>query len=101
MLVDPNLSENQDRVLWCVHGTSSFPTIICCKIRAHAEYGPTIWGYSVYRRSPGFRTLGQNVNMWQQNLREKFGYILFEFYDDHSEAITRITQLTTPKKGSE
>lgn len=99
MLVDPNLVENQDRVLWCVYGVTSSPTIICCKIRAHAEYGPIIWGYSVYRRSPGFRTLGQNVNTWQHGLKVKFGWDLFEFYDDHGQAITRITQLTTPKAG--
>ena len=97
MKVDTNLPENLDRTLWCVYGVTSSPTIICCKILAHAEYGPIIWGYSVYRRKPGFRTLGQNVNTWQQGLKEKFGWDLFEFYDDHAEAITRITQLTTPK----
>ena len=100
MLVDPNLPENLDRVLWCVHGFECFPEIFCCKIRAHAEYGAIIWGYSVYRRSPGFRTLGQNVNTWMQDLKVKFGCSMFEFYDDHAEAITRITQLTTPKAGA-
>lgn len=100
MLVDPNLSEHHDRVLWCVHGVACFPTMFCCKIRAHAEYGAIIWGYSVYRRKPGFRTLGRNVNSWMQELKEKFGCSMFEFYDDHSEAIKRVTQLTTPKAGS-
>jgi len=100
MKVDPNLPENQDRVLWCVHGVACFPEIFCCKIRADAEYGPIIWGYSVYRRKPGFRTLGRNVNSWMRELQEKFGCSMFEFYDDHAEAITRITQLTTPKAGA-
>lgn len=101
MLVDPNLPENHDRVLWCVHGVECFPAIFCCKIHMDNKYGPTIWGYSVYRRQPGFRTLGMNVNTWMQELREKFGYgySMFEFYDDHAEAIARITQLTTPKLG--
>lgn len=97
MKVDPNLPENQDRVLWCVHGFESFPEIFCCKILADAEYGAIIWGYSVYRGKPGFRTLGRNVNSWMRELKEKFGCSMFEFYDDHAEAITRITQLTTPK----
>ena len=97
MKVDPNLVENQDKVLWCVHGFDCFPEIFCCKIRADAEFGPIIRGYSVYRRKPGFRTLGQNVNTWMQGLKSKFGSDLFEFYDDHAEAIARIAQLTTPK----
>jgi hypothetical protein len=97
MPVNPMDPSNHDKILWCVHGVESFPEIFCCKIRAHAEFGPIIWGYSVYRRKPGFRTLGQNVNTWMQDLRTKFGCDLFEFYDDHGEAIARITQLTTPK----
>jgi hypothetical protein len=100
MRVDPNLSENLDRPLWCVHGFECFPEIFCCKIRADAEYGPIIWGYSVYRRKPGFRTLGRNVNTWMQELKDKFGQDMFEFYDDHGEAIARIAKLTTPKKGA-
>jgi hypothetical protein len=100
MRVDPNLPENLDRTLWCVHGVACFPVIFCCKIRAHAEFGPIIWGYSVYKGQPGFRTLGRNVNTWQQGLQDKFRWDLFEFYDDHAEAIQRITQLTTPAQGA-
>lgn len=100
MMVDPNLPANHDRTLWCVHGFDCFPEIFCCKIHLDAEYEPIIWGYSVYRHEPGFRTLGQNVNEWMQRQRDKFGCDLFEFYDDHAEAIARITQLTTPKIGT-
>lgn len=99
MLVDPNLVENHDRILWCVHGVDCFPAMFCCKIRMHAEFGPIIWGYSVYKRKTGFRTLGQNVNTWMQGLKEKHGQDLFEFYDDHGDAISRIAKLTTPAKG--
>jgi hypothetical protein len=100
MMVDLMLPVNHNRTLWCVHGFDCFPEIFCCMIRPHAEYGPIIWGYSVYEGEPGFRTLGMNVNTWMQELRVKFGCDLFEFYDDHAEAIARITQLTTPTKGA-
>lgn len=96
MLVDPNDPGIVDKPLWCIHGVETFPTIFCCKILIHETYGPIVWGYSVYRRQPGFRTLGQNVNTWMENLKEKYGWDMFEFYDDHAEAIARIAGLTTP-----
>ena len=100
MPVDPNDPGSFDKPLWCVYGVDCFPEIFCCKILAHAEFGPIIWGYSVYRGVPGFRTLGQNVNTWTAGLEEKYGWDMFEFYDDHGEAISRIVSLTTPAAGA-
>lgn len=100
MIVDPRLPENQDRPLWCVYGTVCFPTMFCCKILNHPEYGAIIWGYSFYRGEPGFRTLGQQVDSWMQELTKKFGWKLFEFYNSQTDAINRIVALTTPAAGS-
>lgn len=100
MLIDYNDQENYNKPLWCVYGSECFPSMFCCKIIYNAEFGPIVWGYSVYRRSPGFRTLGQNVNIWINNLKKKYGWSMFEFYDQHSDAIHRVTDLTNPRISS-
>lgn len=91
MKVDPFNPENGDKPLWVVYGHDAFPSILCCKIRHnHADLGPIIWGFSIYKRSPGFRTLGLEVQTWIDR------YHMAKFFDDHAEAIAYITKLTTP-----
>lgn len=53
-----------DELLWCVYGPDSFPTVFACKIKNHPTEGRVIWGFSVYRRQKGFRTLGQGVSWY-------------------------------------
>lgn len=77
------------KALWCVYGPKCFPSMICCKVNESA-HGQIIWGFSIYKRSPGFRTLGITV--------ETFGnkHEIFEFFNDHDEAIAYLRKLTTP-----
>lgn len=91
MLVDPLQPENFGKPLWNIHGHKAFPAILCCKISNQTEFGPTIWGFSIWKRSPGFRTLGINVSTWAK------GKELCEFYDSQEEALDRLRVLTTPK----
>ena len=93
---NPAHPHHHNQTLWCVYGFESFPEIICCKIVPHPEFRPIIWGYSVYRGVPGFRTLGQNVINWQRGLEERFGHTMFEFYTTQEEALERLRELTTP-----
>jgi hypothetical protein len=83
------LPENHNKVLWCVYGGESFPILFACVIRTITKE-PVIWGYSVYRRSPGFRTFGRRVDPWAQENNAKF-------FDEQQNALAYIGALTTPK----
>lgn len=61
--VDPFASHHWDKPLFVVYGPGSFPSLLCCKVRLN-EGVPTIWGFSIWRRSPGFRTLGIHLETW-------------------------------------
>lgn len=98
MKVDFNDPTCHDKPLWVVYGVNCFPSIICCKLTLHHKDDVVIWGHSVYRRSPGFRTLGKSVITWINDYKQNFGYDLFEFYDSQDEALDRIRKLTTPGK---
>ena len=52
---------------------------------------PDHLGFSIWKRSPGFRTLGMDVSTWMK------GKDLCEFYDTQEEALDRLRVLTTPK----
>lgn len=92
----PANPNHHNQPLWCVYGFECFPEMFCCKIIPDPESGPIILGYSVYQGVPGFRTLGRNIHSWQQELEEKFGYDLWEFYTTQEEALDRLRELTTP-----
>lgn len=83
-----------DKVLWVVYGPDSFPSLLCCKITDKGK-GPQIWGFSVRKREPGFRTLGWALDMWIERQKESPG-TMPEFYDDHEEALDRLRKLTSP-----
>lgn len=88
--INPTLPEHHNRILWCVYGPDCFPTMFCCVIKT-ASRNPTIWGYSVYKRSPGFRTLGREVvGEWIESNNAKF----FATQDD---AFEYLRALTSPK----
>lgn len=95
--VDPALPENHNRDLWLVYGVECMPTILCCRIEGLLHNEPIIWGYSVYRGEPGFRTLGRNVLDWMKALEEKYGWSLWEFYLNQDQAFLRLRELTTPE----
>ncbi len=89
MKVDPFNAENHDKPLWVVYGHDAFPSLLCCKLVSRAE-GVVIWGFSIYKRSPGFRTLGLNVQEWMSRFDK------VKFYDDHDEALAYLKKLTSP-----
>lgn len=75
--------------LWCVYGYDCFPKIIACALTYNGAVN--IWGYSVYRRQPGYRTLGQNVVTWMK------GHQMVKFFAKQEDAIMFINKLVTPK----
>lgn len=98
MKVDHTDPANFGKTLWLVYGLKCFPSILCCQIKQGTS-APTIWGFSVYRRSPGFRTLGRHVDVWINELKAR-GNDMFEFYDDQDEALARLKAITTPGAGA-
>lgn len=97
-MIDPNVAP-LNTPLWCVYGPNCFPTVFCCMINEPNGGGRAIWGYSVYKRSPGFRTLGQMVGdskycgNWIEENSAKF-------FLTQDEAFDYLKQLTTPKKSA-
>jgi hypothetical protein len=87
--IDPWDSQYHYRPIWCVYGPDSFPTVFCCQL-THSCGSLNVWGYSVYRRSPGFRTVGRELAGW---VAEK-GAV---FFAEQSGALAHIAKLTTPK----
>lgn len=61
--IDPFDPQHWNKPLFVVYGPNSFPSLLCCKVRLN-EGVPTIWGFSIWRRSPGFRTLGIKLKTW-------------------------------------
>ena len=104
MLINPMDPAHHGKPLWVVYGPTCFPSIVCAKLFAYtAEHvllpvgqaGPNvcIWGYSVHKRVPGFRTLGLDVNKW--SARDKPAP---RFYTDQGEALADLQRITTPKE---
>jgi hypothetical protein len=88
--IDPHLSINHNKVIWCVYGPYGFPTMFCCVIKT-ASHIPAIWGYSEYRRSPGFRTLGREITGgWIEEHDAKF-------FNTQADALAYMGELTTPR----
>lgn len=88
--VDPHLSAHHNKILWCVYGPDCFPTMFCCVIKT-ASRNPAIWGYSEYRRSPGFRTLGREITEgWIEEHDAKF-------FETQNDAFDYLRELTTPR----
>jgi hypothetical protein len=99
--IDPHDHAFRDRPLWVVYGEAEcWPQLLCAKLVGYSadhRLSPTgpvtcIWGYSVWRRKPGFRTLGINVNEWAS--RHAFGPF---FYVDQASALDHLRRITTPR----
>ena len=76
---------------WVVYGPQCFPQSFCAVLvdYNHGLPDTAIWGYSVYKGVPGFRTLGQDVYTWI----EKHEARLFETRDG---ALSYLLELLTP-----
>jgi hypothetical protein len=83
--IDPK--EYLDRSLWVVYGPDCFPQLMLVKIINHPQCGLGIWGWSIFRRQPGFRTLGMSLYTWiarEYNPR---------FYLTRADALARLCDL--------
>lgn len=104
---DPYNPINHDRVLWAVYGATCQPSMICCKLFAYdhnhkqlpAGMAPVlsdgqhvaVWGYSVWKGVPGFRTLGKDIRSFATGPDG-----VLEFYVSQDAALARLRELTTP-----
>ena len=102
-MIDPMNPANHGKPLWVVYGSTCAPIVMCCKLLAYSathtpippgEAGPKvcIWGYSVWKRVPGFRTIGMNVAEWQRRERAMPPI----FFDSQDAAFEKLRELTTP-----
>ena len=85
--IDPFDRQNHNKPLWVLFGSEAWPQVLCARIHG---YGPSIWGYSVYRRSPGFRTLGRDLRAWISEQERAL------FFDDHDAMLAELKKWTTP-----
>ena len=98
--IDLNDLKHYSRPLWCVFVHSFEPSIIPCILRAysvqHVLLPPgqpgrvVVWGYSIWRRKPGYRTYG--VSLLEFSKRHSLEPM---FFDSQDEAIEQIRKLTT------
>lgn len=82
-----NPKDYLDTPLWVVHGPDCFPRLLLVMILNHYQCGLTIWGWSIYRRQPGFRALGMSLYTWidrEENPR---------FYLNRADAFARLAEL--------
>lgn len=86
-MVDYKDPANHNRVLWMVRQWTnrevvhrSVDTVV---IQLTPPYGHIIWGYSVYRKAPGFRTYG---NSWERMSGDSRTCDAIELFYDRSEA---------------
>ena len=77
--------------LWIVYGHDCFPEIVCVAAKRHELPPIAVWGYSIYKRSPGFRTLG--LDPWKY-FKDKNANV----FTDQDEAFEYLRELMTPKK---
>lgn len=84
--------EHIDKPLWCIYGVECFAHFFCCKI-THGYKGPNIWGFSVYKRQSGFRTLGVNAEKW---IAEQ-GYPV-RFFANQADALEWLAAKTDPER---
>jgi hypothetical protein len=97
MVIEPLDKKYWDIPIWCVCGPSSFPVLLCCKIRKDRTNPDiaVIWGYSIWGGIPGFRTLGQHLRDWISN-EENRSRTDPIFFNDHDDALKYLKTITTP-----
>ena len=97
--IDPRDPKNHGHPIWVTTGPACCPSIVCAQLLAYSathallpvgRSGPIvcIWGYSVYRRVPGFRTLGKSIEELDSAI----------FWRDQFDALDYLRVITTPRK---
>lgn len=90
-----NPYETLDAPLWCVYGHECFPSIILCRIKKSTYDGSiNIWGYSIYKRQPGFRTLGIGLDEWHSRHENVC------FFKSQGDAMMHLIDITTNRAKS-
>jgi len=93
MKVKNSLNKNDlplNTPLFCVYGPKCFPSIFSCIIRNYKT--TNIWGYSVYQRKPGFRTLGLSLEIFLAARENPV------FFANKEDAFEYLSKLITPRK---
>lgn len=89
---------NHNVALWCVYGYSAFPSMIGCTLRVHNHRGVeslNIWGFSIYKRQRGYRTLGISVEKFYETYGKDFRP---KFFRIQADALAFIAALTNPQR---
>lgn len=87
--VNITLLENQDIPLWVVHSHIAHPEVHCLKVLAQ-NGGLYVWGYSVWKGTPGFRTLGITISQFEAG--EKAYY-----FTTKNDALAYLSIILEPK----
>lgn len=87
--IDVQDQANWNKPLWFVYGSEFYPQMLCAKLSDTAG-GLAIWGYSVWQRQPGFRTIGMNFSTWNV-------YSMCFVFDQQQDALDFLKTITTPK----
>lgn len=96
--IDPDDPVNHGRTLWCVHGSKHCPALMAVKLLAYTSDHVRlpvgrpgvvhVWGFSVWRRQPGFRTLGIRFDEWAKDFK------ICSLFLTQCEALKEVARLT-------
>ena len=73
--IDPSDPTNWDIPLWVVLIGRTHANLNHVKI-LNVTGEPVVWGHSVWKGSPGYRTIGQTMGIFTQ------GYVAWKFFTD-------------------
>lgn len=85
-------------------GPKCAPSILCFRLsRSALEENKivNIWGYSVYKGVPGFRTLGVPFAKWIEEETERACGTSPRFYLSLDDALERLRKILTPEEPPE
>lgn len=101
--IDPFDPQHWDKPLFVVYGSSAFPSLLCCKVLHRTTYpdkDPCIWGFSIWRRTPGFRTLGIKLKTWvEQETDPRFYLTQEEAFEVVRETFNKAAPTPKVRKG--
>ncbi len=97
--IDPFDQQHWNKPLFVVYGSTGFPQMLCCKVRLNDGVA-TIWGFSIWRRTPGFRTLGIKLKTWvERETDPRFYLSQEEAFDDIRGLFSKVEGQPKPRKG--
>lgn len=97
--IDPFDQQHWNKPLFVVYGSTGFPQMLCCKVRLNDGVA-TIWGFSTFRRLPGFRTLGIPLEVWiARELKPRFYLSQEDAFEDVRGLFSKVEGQPKPRKG--